>query len=156
MLRRINRAIQEEHSGLWEMEKHLFRSVGVSAKVVANFKHEQQMTLNAEAKYAFIVDAIQKISFMGVCTSVFHRAQGGCPICHVVFIGAVNAAYVQAIDRSDGTITLRPIEFELGLLLREEIEQKTIVADLAQALTDTEVPLKHSIALALQKWWCCR
>ena len=88
--------------------------------------------------------------------SVDHLPQG-CPVCHVVYIGtSADNRYVESTDRDNGVVTLRPLEYELSLLLQERRVQEQLVLEAEQALDREQAPVQQSAASHLQQWISCR
>ena len=64
--------------------------------------------------------------------------------------------YVESIDRDNGIVSLRPLEYELSLLLADRSTQLEIISQLKIQLDDFQTPLQLKVAINLQAWIRCR
>ena len=64
--------------------------------------------------------------------------------------------YVESIDRDNGIVSLRPLEYELSLLLADRSTQLEIISQLKTQLDDFQTPLQLKVAINLQAWIRCR
>lgn len=174
-LRSINKQIPIEFLGAWPMEKALRRACGVGKVVLEELRRLRQVVAAAHRKFNVIVNDIDRCQAIKSCqsiqrdtilsstcitlcvmTCVDHLPQG-CPVCHVVYIGtSADNRYVESTDRDNGIVTLRPLEYELSLLLQERRAQEQLVLEAEQSLAHVQDPVQQSAATHLQQWICCR